>query len=232
PEFTQSLGGIIDDVSDTLFSVIGGNHLTSGNNSGYTPGQVWSQAIVDGKAPFMTKALAAGFQMTDQEAFAIESIETAVAASLNSGFGSAVNREIRKSWEAARKQIKPEDFHNGSWATATQAQKDLAQAKWDHLFTLETSGTGTNRYLSQFVAMTLGHEETSKLMGFTDTVMDTDMTGKSHFETAARYASHAYNYASGLLSNTHPGQLVSQKAQALAKQLIQIDLKNRDKSVG
>ena len=229
--FILSLGKTIQDVSDKLYSQIGGEHLTSMDSTGYTPGQVWAQAIVDGKAPFMTKALSAGFQMTDQEAFAIESIESAVNASLASGFGSAVNREIRKSWEAARKNIKPEQFHNGNWATATQAEKDAAQKKWDHLFTLSVTRPGdTNRYLSQFVAMTLGHEETSKLMDFT-TQEQASGPAKSYFESAVRYASHAFNYASGLLSKTHQGQLVNQKAAVLAKQLVQIDLKNRDKSV-
>ena len=229
PAFTSNLGKVIENVSDKLFSQIGGDHLTTGTQ-GYTPGQVWANAMAMGKAPYTTKALAAGFHMTDQEAFAIESIESAVAASLSSGFGTAVNRELRKSWEAAREKIQPKDFHNGDWAKATPAQRQAAQRKWDHLFTLSPSQNGQNRYLSQFVAMTLGHEETSKLMGFTNQV-DESTSPKSNFEKAAAYLSHAVNWASGLLSRTNPGQLVNQKAQILAEQLIEIDLKNRDKSM-
>lgn len=233
PEFTNNLGSIIDNVSDKLFSQVEGDHLTYAPvNSGYTPGQVWANALASGKAPFSTKALTAGFHLTDQESFAIESIETAVAASLNSGFGTAVNRELRKSWEAARKQIKPEDFHNGNWATASTADKAAAQTKWDHLFKLETGTNGQNRYLSQFVAMTLGHEETSKLMGFTNGNTDSTNNRGTLFEKAAGYYSHAVNWASGALSRTNSGQLVNQKTQALAQQLIQIELKNRDKSMG
>lgn len=230
PAFTSNLGKVIENVSDKLFSQIGGDHLTTGTQ-GYTPGQVWANALANGKAPYTTKALAAGFHMTDQEAFAIESIETAVAASLSSGFGTAVNRELRKSWEAAREKIQPKDFHNGDWAKATPVEKAAAQRKWDHLFTLSPSQNGQNRYLSQFVAMTLGHEETSKLMGFTNQVSESN-TPKSNFEKAAAYLSHAVNWASGLLSRTNPGQLVNQKAQVLAEQLVEIDLKNRDKSMG
>lgn len=229
PAFTSNLGKVIENVSDKLFSQVPSELTTNTNN--YTPGQVWANALATGKAPYTTKALGAGFHMTDQEAFAIESIETAVAASLNSGFGTAVNRELRKSWEAARQKIQPKDFHNGDWSKATPAQKDAAQRKWDHLFTLTPSQTGQNRYLSQFVAMTLGHEETSKLMGFTTKVADST-TPKSNFEKAAAYLSHAVNWASGFLSRTNEGQLVNQKAQALAEQLVEIDLKNRDKSMG
>lgn len=230
--FTGNLGKIIENVSDKLFSQIGGDKLTAvPQGHTYTPGQVWANALATGKAPFTTKALAAGFHMTDQEAFAIESIETAVAAALDSGFGTAVNREIRKSWEAARKQITPEQFHNGNWNTATPAEKTAAQAKWDHLFKLESSQSGKNRYLAQFVAMTLGHEETSKLMGFTNEVADANAS-VTPFEKAAAYFNHAVNWASGYLSRTNNGQLVNQKAQTLAQQLIEIDLKNRDKSVG
>lgn len=229
--FTGNLGKIIENVSDKLFSQIGGDHLTNlPAGHGYTPGQVWANALTGGKAPFTTKALAAGFHMTDQEAFAIESIETAVAAALDSGFGTAVNREIRKSWEAARKQVIPEQFHNGNWNTATPAEKAAAQAKWDHLFKLEASQNGKNRYLAQFVAMTLGHEETSKLMGFTNEVADANAP-VTPFEKAAAFFNHSVNWASGYLTRTNNGQLVNQKAQALAQQLIEIDLKNRDKSV-
>lgn len=229
--FTGNLGRIIENVSDKLFSQIGGDHLTNlPAGHGYTPGQVWANALTGGKAPFTTKALAAGFHMTDQEAFAIESIETAVAAALDSGFGTAVNREIRKSWEAARKQVTPEQFHNGNWSTATPTEKAAAQAKWDHLFKLEASQNGKNRYLAQFVAMTLGHEETSKLMGFTNEVADANAP-VTPFEKAAAFFNHSVNWASGYLTRTNNGQLVNQKAQALAQQLIEIDLKNRDKSV-
>lgn len=228
--FTGNLGKIIDNVSDKLFSQVSGDHLTTvPTGQGYTPGQVWANALNTGKAPFTTKALAAGFHMTDQEAFAIESIETAVAATLNSGFGTAVNRELRKSWEAARKQITPEQFHNGNWNTATPAEKAMAQAKWDHLFKLEATQSGQNRYLSQFVAMTLGHEETSNLMGFTANVADASKA-VTPFEKAAGFFNHAVNWASGQLTRTNEGQLVSQKTQALAQQLVEIELKNRDKS--
>lgn len=228
--FTGNLGKIIDNVSDKLFSQVSGDHLTTvPAGQGYTPGQVWANALNTGKAPFTTKALAAGFHMTDQEAFAIESIETAVAATLNSGFGTAVNRELRKSWEVARKQITPEQLHNGNWNTATPAEKAMAQAKWDHLFKLEATQSGQNRYLSQFVAMTLGHEETSNLMGFTANVADASKA-VTPFEKASGFFNHAVNWASGQLTRTNEGQLVSQKAQALAQQLVEIELKNRDKS--
>ena len=230
--FTGNLGTIIDNVSDKLFSQVSGDHLTTvPAGQGYTPGQVWANALNTGKAPFTTKALAAGFHMTDQEAFAIESIETAVAATLSSGFGTAVNRELRKSWENARKQITPEQFHDGNWSTATPAEKAAAQAKWDHLFKLEATQSGQNRYLSQFVAMTLGHEETSNLMGFTANVADASKA-VTPFEKAAGFFNHAVNWASGQLSRTNEGQLVSQKAQLLAQQLVEIELKNRDKSAG
>ncbi|XAG95355.1 virion-associated RNA polymerase [Erwinia phage MIF8] len=230
PEFSNNLGRVIDTVSDKLFSQIRGDHLTS--QESYSPGQVWADALINGKAPYTTKALAAGFRMTDQEAFAIESLETAISASLNSGFGSAVNRELRKTWEAARNKVEPKDFHEGNWSTATQAEKDAAQAKWDHLFKLEASQTGVNRYLAQFAAMTIGHEQTSQLMGFTTREPASNNRNLSTFEKVSGYASHAYNMAAGLLSRTNEGQLVNQKAQVLAQQLVTIDLKNRDKSVG
>lgn len=229
PEFTNNLGRVIDNVSDKLFSQVHSD-LTA-DSTGYTPGQVWANAIASGKAPYTTKALGAGFHMTDQEAFAIESIETAMAASLDSGFGSAVNRELRKTWEAARTKLKPEDFYNGDWSKATPADKLMAQNKWNHLFKLESTQSGANRYLAQFVAMAVGHEETSKMLGFTTQVAGSNRA-TTPFEKASAAFSHAVNWVSGLLSRTNEGQLANQKAQTLAEQLVQIDLKNRDKSAG
>lgn len=223
-QFTGNLRNVISTVADQLYGALG-SRVTQNANENYTPGQVWNEAVATGKAPVSTEALSNGFVLTNQEAFAVEAIEAAVSESLASGFTSPVNREIRRTWQAAKQSLKPEDFHNGNWNQATQAEKRAAQQKWNYLFDV-TNDSGESQHLSRFVAMAIGHEDTSNLLGFQ--MGDGKDSGNTAFEQATAYFNQAVNTVSGMLTNTHQGQAANARAQALAEKLIQIELKNRD----
>lgn len=225
PEFTQRLSTVMDQVADKLYSVIGGSQITGDSASNFTPGQVWNEAMTSGKAPYATKALGAGFAMTDQEAFAIEAVETTLAHTLNSGFTSPAMKELRKAWETSRRTVKVSDLHNGDWNTASQLEKDMAQAKWDHLFHATSP-----EYLAQFAAMAIAHEDTSKLLKFSANENLMKPTPGSHFEHVAKAINHAINWASGKLTDTIPGAAISGNMPSLARNLVAIQLKNMDKS--
>lgn len=223
-QFTGNLRNVISTVADQLYGALG-SRVTQNANENYTPGQVWNEAVATGKAPVSTEALSNGFVLTNQEAFAVEAIEAAISESLASGFTSPVNREIRRTWQAAKQSLKPEDFHNGDWNQATKAEKRAAQQKWDYLFDV-TNDSGESQHLSRFVAMAIGHEDTSNLLGFQ--MEDGKDSGNTAFEQATAYFNQAVNTVSGMLTNTHQGQAANARAQALAEKLIQIELKNRD----
>lgn len=223
-QFTGNLRNVISTVADQLYGALG-SRVTQNANENYTPGQVWNEAVATGKAPVSTEALSNGFVLTNQEAFAVEAIEAAVSESLASGFTSPVNREIRRTWQAAKQSLKPEDFHNGNWNQATQAEKRAAQQKWDYLFDV-TNDSGESQHLSRFIAMAIGHEDTSNLLGFQ--MEDGKDSGNTAFEQATNYFNQAVNTVSGMLTNTHQGQAANARAEALAQKLIQIELKNRD----
>lgn len=223
-QFTGNLRNVISTVADQLYGALG-SRVTQNANENYTPGQVWNEAVATGKAPVSTEALSNGFVLTNQEAFAVEAIEAAVSESLASGFTSPVNREIRRTWQAAKQSLKPEDFHNGNWNQASQAEKRAAQQKWDYLFDV-TNDSGESQHLSRFVAMAIGHEDTSNLLGFQ--MEDGEDSANTAFEKATAYFNQAVNTVSGMLTNTHQGQAANARAEALAKKLIQIELKNRD----
>lgn len=223
-QFTGNLRNVISTVADQLYGALG-SRVTQNANENYTPGQVWNEAVATGKAPVSTEALSNGFVLTNQEAFAVEAIEAAVSESLASGFTSPVNREIRRTWQAAKQSLKPEDFHNGNWNQATQAEKRAAQQKWDYLFDV-TNDSGESQHLSRFIAMAIGHEDTSNLLGFQ--MEDGEDSANTAFEQATAYFNQAVNTVSGMLTNTHQGQAANARAEALAKKLIQIELKNRD----
>lgn len=227
PEFITALRFSLNNIADRLYGSLG-SKLTQTTNENYTPGEVWNQAVIDGKAPITTDAQAAGFVMTNQEAFAIESIEHAVNATIQENWGTAATREIRRTWEAAKAAIKPENLHTGSWATATPEEKAIAQAKWDHLFQVRDT-SGQAKHLSQFIAMAVGHEETSKLLGFSMKNGEVDASG-SHFEAAVAYLDHAVNTASDLLNRTtHDFQQAGSRAETLANNLVSTRSRYMDK---
>lgn len=227
PEFVDALRFSLNNIADRLYGNLG-SRLTQTTDANYTPGQVWNQAVIDGKAPYTTDAQSAGFTMTNQEAFAIESIETAMNATLQDNWGSAATREIRRTWESAKANIKPEDMHQGNWATATADEKAIAQAKWDHLFQV-TDTSGQAKHLSQFLAMAIGHEETSKLLGFS-MQNGTVETGDTAFEKAVAYLDHATNTAADLLNQSpHDHQLANSRAQVLANNLVATRSRYMDK---
>lgn len=223
-QFTGNLRNVISTVADQLYGALG-SRITQNANENYTPGQVWNEAVATGKAPVSTEALNHGFVLTNQEAFAVEAVEAAVSESLASGFASPVNREIRRTWQTAKDSLKPEDFHNGNWNQATVVEKRAAQQKWNYLFDV-TNDSGESQHLSRFVAMAVGHEETSNLLGFQ--MDDGTDTGSNAFEDATNYFNQAVNTVTGLLTNTRPGQAANSRAESLAQKLIQIELKNRD----
>lgn len=226
-QFTGNLRNVISTVADQLYGALGSRTSQSANEN-YTPGEVWNEAVATGKAPVSTEALSHGFVLTNQEAFAVEAVEAAVSESLASGFTSPVNREILRTWQTAKESLKPEDFHNGNWNQATLAEKQTAQQKWDYLFDV-TNDSGESQHLSRFVAMAVGHEDTSDLLGFQ--MSNGKDSGNTAFEQATAYFNKAINTVSGMLTNTHSGQAANARTQALAQKLIQIELKNRDTSM-
>ena len=115
--------------------------------------KVWNKAMRKGKAVYASTLVSSGFQLSDAEMYAAEVIEVAMNESFNNNAESMAYRELFKTYEAAQRDIKPEDMYTGVWANATQQEKDITQKQWDFVFKPSKADANANRYLSRFVAL-------------------------------------------------------------------------------
>ena len=110
--------------------------------------------------------------MSDQEAYAVESLEASLNAIIDYSYGSTVHREMDRMFNMARNKLKPRDFHDGDWKTASVNEKMAAREKWNKLFNLSENldNEGRNRFLTRFMALTLGSEKFNQLLNKVDPV--------------------------------------------------------------
>lgn len=111
-----------------------------------------------------TPAIAAGFSLSEKEGYAVKAVELVLEHVFKTNQHAATLAAMRKAYDAARAQLKPEDFYKGDWSTATRADKAIAESQYNYLFGLERSPSGTHQYLERFIALTLGSEDFNKMV--------------------------------------------------------------------
>lgn len=111
-----------------------------------------------------TPAIAAGFSLSEKEAYAVKAVELVLEHVFKTNQHAATLAAMRKAYDAARAQLKPEDFYKGDWSTATRADKAIAESQYNYLFGLERTPSGTHQYLERFIALTLGSEDFNKMV--------------------------------------------------------------------
>lgn len=223
-KFKEELGRVITNVTDKLFSALPNKFARS--KLDYSPDQIWNEAMKNNKTPFVTSAIKAGFNLSAQEQFAVEALEIALAEATKNGSVSLAYRTLAKSFETARKTITVENFHDGNWESASETQKKVAQAKYDYIFKV-----GKDDYITRFTAMALGSQEVNKML---DIKLERDLFGtrnKPAFDKLIDMANNLVNATADRMTKTIGETSVQGKLPRLAQNLIELDLKNRNKSV-
>jgi hypothetical protein len=118
------------------------------------PEDVFLEALRTGQAPFASK-LAAELNLHDQEAFVLESVEITLREALGARNGSIHRRELKRLYNRAKAQIRPQDFYEGDWSQATPVEMVKAQHIWNLIFRLEANENQGSDFLSQFGAAAL-----------------------------------------------------------------------------
>lgn len=186
------------------------------------------KALDTGTLPFTSSAQASGFKMSQQEGFVLEQIEAVVKLSSdNTGSTTVAYRELAKLYEEARIKLKAQDFHVGDWTQATQVEKDLAQAKWDFLFTAVKGSDGKSDYLARFAALGLAHEPVAKLLQFDTAMDDRQLSGLGFWEKLQAVFERILETLHQKLTHTTPGQMADSKLLTLVEQLVGIEAKRR-----
>lgn len=221
PEFKKQLTTLMSEVSDTIYE--GLDHTILANPDGtWSVETAWEDYIKAGKALTTETATTAGYRMTDQENFAVESLYTALVHGLKDKAMSPVYNEMSKTHKAAAAKLKPQDFYQGDWSTASRDDKRDAQDMYDFLFKY---GKDNPEPLARFVSMALGSQQVNSLLGFTTREVDAKPTDT--FEKLVEGANTVMNFVSGLMTNSSPNQNINSRLGQLSKELARIDAKNR-----
>ncbi len=229
-EFQEQIGTVLISIVNKLHGPFGAFLDSMKSAQAITPLDVWTKALDTGVAPFASKVLASGFEVSQQEAFAIEQIEATVRAALD---GNEANtkfayRELAALYAEARKKLTVEKFHNGDWATATQSEKDNAQALHDFVFALEKTNGDRMDHLSRFAALGLGHEGFNKLLQMNTEIQ---MGRVAKADTLVQKLQAVFQNILEMLSNkitgTYGGQRADVKLTKLVSNLVDIEAKKR-----
>ena len=225
PEFKSHLARLMTEVSDTVYAGLD-QYLITNPNKALSAEQAWEEYIDQGKNQTTESAVTAGFRMTAQETFAVESLNAALTQVVKDKTMTAVYSELNKTFSTARTKLKPQDFHPGDWATADKYEKATAQDMYDFLFKLSPSNPEP---LARFTAMAIASQQVNSLLGFTTKA---DAAPTDTFEKILGYVNDALSYVFGLLTNTRPSQAVKDKVSILARELARIDASSRSTAVG
>ena len=225
PQFKAHLTQMMSQVSDTIYD--GLNQKLIDNPDGtWSVERAWEEYINQGKAVTTETATTAGFRMSEQESFAVESLYAALTHGLKDKSMTQIYSEMRKAFDASRAKLKPQDFYDGDWSTASSYDKQDAQDMYDFIFKY---GKDNPEPLARFVSMAIGSQQFNNMLGFT--AKDTTKSATDTFEKLIEGTNDVMNYVGGLLTNSSSAQLLNNKLGLLAKELARIDAKNRDFAV-
>lgn len=223
-DFKKQLNSLISDTTDKLFAAL--DYAYARSKESYSPEEIWQNALSEGRAPYTTAALEAGYKLSAQEQFAVEALEVTFKEVTHRGSVSTAYRTVANAYEEASKTLEPKDFHKGDWAEASADAQKLATDKYNYLFR-----TGKADYMARFTAMALGSQELNEMLTMKLKSSLFADKGDSRFEKLINFANRMTNKAVETLTSTSGQETVQSKLPILAKLLVDIDLKNRNKSV-
>ena len=226
PAFKSHLSSLMTQVSDTIYAGLD-QALINNPDGTWSVEKAWEEYIKAGKVNTTETATTAGFRMTEQESFAVESLYAALVHGLKDKAMSQVYAEMDKAFKVSKAKLKPQDFYEGDWATADKDDKRDAQDMHDFVFKFSS---GNPEPLARFTAMALGSQQFNNLLGFAAKEVTQEPVGL--FEKIVNGANDLVDYVGGLLTNSNSSQLVNNKLGLLSKELARIDAKNRDFALG
>ena len=217
---------LISEISESIGSTEVGRMF----NEQVDPQTIWDDAVINGKVPYVSDLFSMGFPMSDQEAYAVESLEASLNAIIDYAYGSTVHREMDRMFVMARNKLKPRDFHDGDWKTASVNEKMVAREKWNKLFNLSENldNEGRNRFLTRFMALTLGSEKFNKLLNKVDTVPEELEGASTVYEYVLNRFHRFIDWIAERAARTGNEPKIQGRISILAHQLAEIDAKRKN----
>lgn len=230
PDFGEQLSNLLDGIVTKLHGPFGSLKKQMQRTAAGNALSAWLKAMETGQAPFASRLTTAPFVTSEQERFVGEQVEATILAALNDNesLTKIAYRQLSELFTEASKRIKPENFHDGDWASADAYERELAQEKWNFIFRPEDTGEAKSDYLARFAAMGLTNQEFAKLLGFS-TERDTRRIrdGKSIADKLQILLEKILEYFNGMVAKTYQGQPADSKLLTLVDRLVDIEAKRR-----
>lgn len=223
----EKLTGLLSTIVAGLHGPYGAFKANAAQNQAMTPVDVFLKAVDTGKLPFASKAMNSAFILNQQEAYVLEQVEATVSASLESGQTLFIRTSLENLYRDVRSQLNAKSFHNGDWATASQAEKDVAQEKYDFLFKPEKSVGNKSDYLSRFAALSLTSAEVSSVLQFGTSNVERQISELPWSQKLIEVFRRLVTKMGQLHDKTTPGQVAGIKLLTLVGQLVDIEAKRK-----
>lgn len=223
----EYLRGLLDSITKPIFGPYGAFKEQAAQNKLMTPMDVYIQALDTGKRPFASSALASAFVVNQQEAFVLESTQIVIEESLNNPATVFVRQGLQNLYREARETLKPQNFHDGAWNTASQNEKDMAQAKYDFLFRPNTAGVGKSEYLSRFAALGMASEEVRNVLSFGTRNAEVPLKSLPLASRLTELFRRVMTKLASLHTKTKPGDTANTALNSMVEQLVAMEGKRK-----
>lgn len=221
----EELDRAMRDFVNPLLSLINPELL-----NGYDIDKVWHDAVLNNEAVFVSDLNAAGFDLSDQQAFVLETIETAVYEMLDEVGTTRIYRQLLRTYQAGKASVRPEDFHNGDWNQATPEEKSTAQDKYNEVFnTPYTPGEDKSHFMAKYIALSAVSPEFRDILDRrTPTVKVED---RNNFEKVIDVLKTVMDTIYGMVSaSVSPSSPVIDRTDKLANKLVKVYQVHMDKA--
>lgn len=197
---------------------------------GYDYTKVWHEAIVAGRDVYSSKAIDAGFELDEQQAYVLEVLEASLLSSLDSVSNTTAFNELQKTYKLAKEAIKPEDFHNGRWEEATAEEQDIAYAKYNLVFRPGVRGSidGKSDYLVNFAALAIVSPEMQRVLAISKNEAINKPEDASWFEKIVHLFQKVVDFWTDQTINIRSTDTLARRTQGLVEALSDIYYKNLD----
>lgn len=210
PADERHLSGLLDQLVAKLHGPAG--TLKDEAFVAETPEDMFTHALANDRMPFASRTLAAGFRLTDQEAFVLEQVEATIQAGLDSEH--TAYRELSSVWRQAREELKGK----------------IPQHQYDYLFTLsDADPDGRSAHLSRFAAVAMVHGPIREKLAVPTPIDNRQLRDMKLGEAILAIFERLVNLLNGKLTRTYQGQQADAKVNTLVQQLVDIEARKRQR---
>lgn len=223
------LRDLLESAVEPLYGPYGAFKEEAKANMALTPMDVFLKAVDTDKMPFTTGATANAFVINQQEAFVLESVEAVVQEAMNNPRTLFVREALENLFKEARATLKPFNFHAGDWATASDNEKKIAQAKYDFLFRPAQNIGGKQSHLSRFAALGMASKEVKNILTFATADHTKPLKSLPWAAKLIELFHRLVKQLASLHTKVKPGDMAGNALKTLVGDLVDIEAKRKNK---